>query len=151
GGIKKWRDEYSEHLRGADVVVLPDNHAEGREHGEQVAASLRGIARRVRMLDIGKHWTDCPDKGDISDWIAAGGTGEKLKEMAAALPEVATSAHNSHSAAGQGPAEPRSDASEWPTMHEAAYYGLAGEVVEAIKPHSEADPVAILIQFLVLA
>jgi hypothetical protein len=39
----------------------------------------------------------------------------------------------------------------WPVMHEAAYYGLAGEVVEAIKPHSEADPVAILIQFLTLA
>jgi putative DNA primase/helicase len=43
GGIKKWRDSYSEFLRGADVVVLPDNHAEGREHGEQVIASLRGV------------------------------------------------------------------------------------------------------------
>jgi Protein of unknown function (DUF3987) len=34
-------------------------------------------------------------------------------------------------------------------MHEAAYYGLAGEVVDTIAPHSEADPVAILLQFLV--
>src|SRR6266487_2574069 len=51
---------------------------------------------------------------------------------------------------GQGSAE-RSDAPEWPTMDEAAYQGLAREVVEAIKPHSEADPVAILIQFLALA
>jgi hypothetical protein len=33
-------------------------------------------------------------------------------------------------------------------MHEAAYYGLAGEVVRSIEPHSEADPVAILLQFL---
>src|SRR5262249_48073251 len=38
GGIKKWRDDYSEFLCGADVVVLPDNHAEGREHGEPCAA-----------------------------------------------------------------------------------------------------------------
>jgi hypothetical protein len=37
----------------------------------------------------------------------------------------------------------------WPVMHEAAYYGLAGEVVRSIEPHSEADPVAILLQFLV--
>jgi Protein of unknown function (DUF3987) len=37
----------------------------------------------------------------------------------------------------------------WPVMHEAAYYGLAGEVVDTIAPHSEADPVAILLQFLV--
>jgi hypothetical protein len=37
----------------------------------------------------------------------------------------------------------------WPTMDEAAYYGLAGDVVRTMAPHSEADPVAILIQVLV--
>jgi hypothetical protein len=88
GGIKKWRDEYSEHLRGADVVVMPDNHVEGREHSEQVVASMRGVAKRIRVLDIGKHWGECPDKGDVSDWLAAGGSGEKLKAIAEALPEV---------------------------------------------------------------
>src|SRR5215831_8654903 len=85
-GIKKWRDEYSGHLRGADVVVLPDNHAEGREHGEQVASSLRGIAKRIRILDIGKHWAECPNKGDISDWLAAGGTADKIKAIVDTLP-----------------------------------------------------------------
>jgi hypothetical protein len=89
GGIKKWRAEYSEYLRGADIVVLPDNHAEGREHGEQVVASLHGIAKRVRVLDIGKHWPSCPDKGDISDWLAAGGSAEKLRAMVGALPDGA--------------------------------------------------------------
>ena len=63
GGCKKWRSEYSEHLRGADVVVLPDNHLEGREHGDQVVASLHGIARRIRVLDIGKHWAELPRQG----------------------------------------------------------------------------------------
>jgi hypothetical protein len=33
-------------------------------------------------------------------------------------------------------------------MHEAAYHGLAGEVVRTIEPHSEADPSGVLIQFL---
>ena len=37
---------------------------------------------------------------------------------------------------------------EWPTIDEAAYYGLAGDIVRAIAPHSEADPVALLVQFL---
>ena len=36
----------------------------------------------------------------------------------------------------------------WPVMDQAAYQGLAGEVVRTIEPHTEADPVAILIQFL---
>ena len=33
----------------------------------------------------------------------------------------------------------------WPVMDQAAYHGLAGDVVRAIEPHTEADPVAILI------
>jgi hypothetical protein len=39
----------------------------------------------------------------------------------------------------------------WPTMGDDAYHGLAGEVVRAIEPHTESDPVAILIQFLTCA
>src|SRR5262245_47098076 len=118
GGIKKWRDESSRHLPGADVVVLPDNHAEGREHGDQVVASLRGIAKRIRVLDIGKHWDGCPDKGDISNWLAAGGSAEKLKAIVDALLEASASADNQHSgsAFGSGPAAPRSTEQERPTM-----------------------------------
>jgi hypothetical protein len=37
----------------------------------------------------------------------------------------------------------------WPTMDEVAYYGLAGDIVRAIEPHTEADPVAILALTLV--
>ncbi len=32
---------------------------------------------------------------------------------------------------------------------EAAYYGLAGDIVRRIEPHTEADPVALLVQTLV--
>ena len=31
----------------------------------------------------------------------------------------------------------------------AAYHGLAGEIVQAIAPHTEADPVAVLVQLLI--
>jgi hypothetical protein len=36
-------------------------------------------------------------------------------------------------------------------MGDDAYHGLTGEVVHTIEPHTEADPVAILLQFLTLA
>src|SRR5215831_17292756 len=36
----------------------------------------------------------------------------------------------------------------WPVMDEAAYYGLAGDVVRVIGPDTESDPVAILAQYL---
>lgn len=40
----------------------------------------------------------------------------------------------------------------WPDpLNEAAYHGLAGEFVRMVEPESEADPVAILLQFLTAA
>jgi hypothetical protein len=39
----------------------------------------------------------------------------------------------------------------WPMMSRDAYYGLAGDLVQEIEPHTEADPVAILIQFVTCA
>lgn len=36
----------------------------------------------------------------------------------------------------------------WPTLDDAALHGLAGEVVRLIEPHTEADPVALLVSFL---
>jgi hypothetical protein len=39
----------------------------------------------------------------------------------------------------------------WPVMNGAAYHGLAGDVVTEIEPYSEADPTAILFQFLTSA
>jgi DNA polymerase I-like protein with 3'-5' exonuclease and polymerase domains len=36
----------------------------------------------------------------------------------------------------------------WPVMAPAAYHGLAGEVVTTLLPHTESDPVALLLQYL---
>jgi len=78
----------------------------------------------------------------LKDWNVAYSEGINAREVADAvrphpLPEVAQDSQNSNFA------EPA-----WPILHEAAYYGLAGEVVRSIEPHSEADPVALLLQFL---
>jgi hypothetical protein len=73
-GAKKWRPEHSEHLRGADVVVLPDNDPVGREHAELVAASLQDVAACVRMLEL----PGLAPKGDVIDWAAAGHTVDEL-------------------------------------------------------------------------
>jgi hypothetical protein len=40
-------------------------------------------------------------------------------------------------------------AAAWPVMDEAAFSGPIGELVRVIEPHSEADPVAILVQLIV--
>ena len=86
-GAGKWRPEYNESLRGADVVLLPHNDDPGRDHAEHVAAELHSVAKRVRVLDIAGHWSSCGAGQDISDWIASGGTADKLKALVEALPD----------------------------------------------------------------
>src|SRR5262249_16658408 len=51
--------------------------------------------------------------------------------------------------AGGGPG--KGDDAPWPQTDDAAYYGLVGEIVRAIEPQTEADPVAILLQVLAFA
>jgi hypothetical protein len=74
GGAGKWKAEHAAHFKGGDVVIIPDNDDPGRQHANSVASSLTKIAARVRILQL----SDVPPKGDISDWIANGGTVEKL-------------------------------------------------------------------------
>lgn len=47
------------------------------------------------------------------------------------------------------PTIPVPSASPWPTIDPAAYYGLAGDLVRTIAPHTEADPIALLMQSLI--
>ncbi|MCZ7662729.1 MAG: AAA family ATPase [Thermoleophilia bacterium] len=76
-GAGKWRDEYSKALRGAEVIILPDNDQAGREHARAVAAALTEFGTRVSVLEL----PDLAEKGDISDWAAAGGTREELERL----------------------------------------------------------------------
>jgi hypothetical protein len=79
-GAEKWEKRYTSALAGADVVIIPDNDPAGEKHLRLVADALQGAAKRVRVLyppGVGQH-------GDISDWLAAGGTMEKLLELVAA-------------------------------------------------------------------
>jgi hypothetical protein len=83
GGAGKWRPEFAALLRGHPVVVLPDNDEPGRKHGEDVARSLHGVAASVRVLNL----PGLPSNGDVSDWLARGGTREELERLAAEAPE----------------------------------------------------------------
>ncbi len=82
GGAEKWMDSYTAFFTGHRVVILPHNDDAGRRHARKVAGALRCIARDVRVLEL----PGLEEKGDASDWIAAGGTRDELARMAAAAP-----------------------------------------------------------------
>lgn len=80
GGAGKWKPALSEHFpSGAEVAILPDNDEPGRQHAEKVAQELQAQGCRVRIVNL----PNLPEKGDVSDWMAAGGTKEQLYELAA--------------------------------------------------------------------
>jgi len=83
GGAEKWCEEHAAYLTGRNVTILPDNDDKGRAHANKVASSLHGIAQSVRVLVL----PDLPLKGDVSDWLDAGGTVEKLFDLDEATPE----------------------------------------------------------------
>jgi len=83
GGACAWQKCCSKWLKGADVIIVPDNDTAGGKHAEKVAASLSGVAASVKVLVL----PGLPEKGDVTDWLAAGGTKDRLLDLAAACPE----------------------------------------------------------------
>jgi len=78
GGAGKWKPHHSEYLRGADVVIVPDNDEAGRKHAATVQASLTGVAKTIKIVEL----PGLPQKGDIYDWISAGGTRGDFEALA---------------------------------------------------------------------
>jgi hypothetical protein len=96
GGANKWRSEYNKALRQRDVVIVPDNDDAGRQHAEQVAKALEGVAVSVRVVEL----PNLPSHGDVSDWLAAGGTAAELRELGERAP-IWTSSNNENSYEGR--------------------------------------------------
>lgn len=83
GGAGKWLKSHADCLKGKRVVVLPDNDETGRCHASQVAQSLQGIAEVIKVVEL----SGLPVKGDVSDWVAAGGTRDELLKLVVAANE----------------------------------------------------------------
>lgn len=86
GGAGKFNQDNSA-LKGRTVVILPDNDEPGRKHAADVRRKLTGIAAKIAILDL----PGLPEKGDASDWIAAGGTKDELLSLASAVFDPAVS------------------------------------------------------------
>jgi 5S rRNA maturation endonuclease (ribonuclease M5) len=74
-GAGKWRDEYTDSLRGADaVVVVADRDDAGRRHARQVERSLRLAGTTKVSLVEAVHGKDASDHlkagGSLADFVA---------------------------------------------------------------------------------
>ncbi len=83
------------------VVVLPDHDAPGGAHALDVARHCHAAGIEARILEL----PGLQVKGDVSDWLAAGGTRDQLTTLAAAAP-VWTPSTSTSSAIEAAPATP---------------------------------------------
>jgi hypothetical protein len=82
-GKGKWLADYSSYFAGRTAILLPDNDAVGMRHMEGVRDSLWANAPRVKVRYIKLN---VPEKGDVLDWLASGGTAAELVYMAGHMP-----------------------------------------------------------------
>lgn len=67
------------YVSGRNVVIYADNDAEGRHHAEMKAAIASPVAASVKIV----YFHELAEKGDVSDWMAEGGTADRLREIVA--------------------------------------------------------------------
>lgn len=78
-GSRHFANVATAHFRGARIVLLPDNDEPGREHMQRIADRLTPLATWVRTLAL----PGLAEKGDVSDWLDAGGDVAQLKALVA--------------------------------------------------------------------
>jgi Zinc-binding domain of primase-helicase len=149
-------------LAGKEVVILPDHDHAGEQYAEQVTTILLSldppaVVKIIRLPGL-------PEKGDFVEWLAAQPHPSDHDEVCNALlklveaaepvvlnvPATIAPAVDRHAAGDESETTHIVD-EPWPAPPcEAAFHGVAGDIVRLIEPHSEADPVALLIQLLVV-
>jgi 5S rRNA maturation endonuclease (ribonuclease M5) len=74
-----WLPQFTEALRGKDVVVIADADEPGRTKAKTIASSLYGTAATVRLCEM-------PGAKDLSEWMERGGTREQFLAFVSGLP-----------------------------------------------------------------
>jgi hypothetical protein len=138
-------------LAGKEIWPLPDNDVSGRKYAVIVAGILAKLSPVpvVKIIEL----PGLPEGGDIVDWTEAQGDAAEPNALRTEIEAMAKTRELvlATGADGHLPDDPPiTPIREWPEPPgQEAYYGLAGDIVRCIEPATEADPVAILVQFMV--
>ncbi|MDE7094136.1 MAG: AAA family ATPase, partial [Oscillospiraceae bacterium] len=79
GQSKQWHELYNDGLQGHDIIILTDNDKTGEAYGETVAKNVSRIAKSVKIIPARTIWSECPEKGDISDIAEALGQDKTIE------------------------------------------------------------------------
>lgn len=84
GGAGKWYPEILQYFNGKNLILLPDNDIPGKEHMQRLAQAFKKTAKSIKIVEL----PGLQPKGDISDWLTAGGTKDQLFDLCKKTLEV---------------------------------------------------------------
>jgi hypothetical protein len=131
-GGRKWLMEHGRECLFGGAHDAGGNYVMQLSSGAVAAGCLHNLCSGLKWQDLRKKYE--PDYDPNRRWQANGNGGPRQSDS--------TAQDEKHDVAKHRP---------WPELDPAAYHGIAGEFVRLVEPHSEADPVALLTQFLVMA
>jgi hypothetical protein len=144
----KWTGDYTRQLVAAGVQrvrIIPDNDRAGRAHAEAIAQSCHAAGLDVRIVPL----PDVPEKGDLSDYLVRHTKDDLVAVLKAAQPYSPATVAVGVTVEEPSDEQPHKD--PWPqALSRAAYVGIVGDIVDVLAPHTEADPVALLVQLLAM-
>jgi DNA primase len=76
-GANSWKEDYNQWFKGKNVVIIPDNDQAGQQHAKTILYGIAALANLVKVVEL----PGLPEKGDFSDWLAAGGNLNTLREI----------------------------------------------------------------------
>ncbi|MDE6708702.1 MAG: AAA family ATPase, partial [Oscillospiraceae bacterium] len=88
GQSKQWHELYNDGLQGHDIIILTDNDKTGEAYGETVAKNVSKIAKSVKVISAKTIWSECSEKGDISDIAEALGQDKTIELLLDATRKV---------------------------------------------------------------
>ena len=77
-----WENEYVAYFSDKVIIILPDNDDTGRGYAKAALKALKPTNYNTDIMQLNNLWPEIPEKGDVSDYIAAKGEEAvaKLKE-----------------------------------------------------------------------
>jgi hypothetical protein len=80
-GATSWNNEYNQYFKGKTVIICEDNDDAGRARTKKITALITTIAKELRIFAP----AGLPEKGDVTDWINAGGKPEEIFKLSTAI------------------------------------------------------------------
>lgn len=77
GGAGNFRDDQAPYFASKHIAIFPDNDAPGRSHALKVAELIAPIAKTLKIIEL----PGLAEKGDVTDFVNAGGTIEQIREI----------------------------------------------------------------------